>query len=317
VSDLVGVLVSELLSELKKEADLLVDITAQQVRNAVSRSFGGSRLIQYHDLPPQWRSNPYVIRGYRFIPIERWPLIIMSLFAFHNQTLNIHTHLIPFVMWSVSFISIINSGTLAADGPGVAFTAFTLVCLFSSVLWHTMAGCAHPVGREFCARVDYVGIGWLISASVGTVVYYGFQCYPYMGQIYLVFSLLIGIACNILSFMDWFNAYEHRMWRISFFIFLGFTALAPLATLVYLHGIEQISRFINPVGPSIVSYLLGLGFYVTHIPERFIVDKKLAHWLDSIGVGSHAIWHLFIVLGMSQYKAAIGRMRNGIGCEVV
>jgi adiponectin receptor len=56
---------------------------------------------------------------------------------------------------------------------------------------------------------------------------------------------------------------------------------------------------------------------VTHIPERFIVDKKLAHWLDSIGVGSHAIWHLFIVLGMSQYKAAIGRMRNGIGCEVV
>jgi hypothetical protein len=35
------------------------------------------------------------------------------------------------------------------------------------------------------------------------------------------------------------------MWRISFFIFLGFTALAPLATLVYLHGIEQISRFIS------------------------------------------------------------------------
>jgi adiponectin receptor len=128
------------------------------------------------------------------------------------------------------------------------------------------------------------------------------------------------------------------MWRISFFISLGFTALAPLATLVYLHGIEQMLQFISksllsihlhcfrrfygslqyladPVRPSIVSYVLGLGFYVTHIPERFIVDKKLAHWLDSVGVGSHAIWHIFIVLGMSQYKAAIGRMRNGIGCE--
>jgi adiponectin receptor len=51
----------------------------------------------------------------------------------------------------------------------------------------------------------------LISASVGTLVYYGFQCYPYLGQIFLAFSLLIGIACNIFSFMDWFNTYEYRV----------------------------------------------------------------------------------------------------------
>jgi len=164
--------------------------------------------------------------------------------------------------------------------------------------------------------VDYVGICWLISASVGTVVYYGFQCYPHIGQTFLVFCLLMGIAGHIFSFMDWFNTYEYRMWRISFFLFLVFTAIAPLATLVYLHSIEKAFLFINPVGPSIASYLLGLCFYVTQIPERFIVDKKLAPWLDSIGVGSHAIWHVFIVLGMSQYKAAIERMRHGIGCDV-
>ena len=152
--------------------------------------------------------------------------------------------------------------------------------------------------------------------------------------------------------MDWFNTYEYRvsrskgvsgisdvvfqMWRISFFLFLCFTAVAPLATLAYLHGTERTLRYIGewssptpfrssrilwfrlpePVGPSILSYLLGLGFYVTQIPERFIADKKLAHYLDSIGVGSHAIWHLFVVLGMSQYRTAIERMRNGIGCNI-
>jgi len=309
---------SELIWELTEdvdEAEALVDLAAQEVRDAVRRSLAGSRLIQYHDLPPRWRNNPYVLRGYRFIPIERWPLIIRSLFAFHNQTLNIHTHLIPLVLWSVSFISIINSATLGADGPEVAFAAFTLVCLFNSVLWHTMSGCAHHVGREFCARVDYVGISWLISASVGTVVYYGFQCYPYIGQIFLVCCLLIGIAGNIFAFMDWFNTYEYRMWRISFFLSLAFSGVAPLATLVYLHGAEVVFNFINPVGPSILSYLLGLGFYVTHIPERLIVDKEMARWLDFMGVGSHAIWHLFIVLGMSQYKMAMERMRNGMRCE--
>jgi adiponectin receptor len=66
-------------------------------------------------------------------------------------------------MWSISLMPFINSTTFAADGPEVAFTAFAIVCLFTSVLWHTMSGCAHPVGMEFCARVDYVGIGWYVE----------------------------------------------------------------------------------------------------------------------------------------------------------
>lgn len=65
-------------------------------------------------------------------------------------------------MWSASLIPFLNSSELElfSDGPEVAFTAFALVCLFTSVLWHTMSGCAHPGGMEICARVDYVGIGW-------------------------------------------------------------------------------------------------------------------------------------------------------------
>lgn len=51
----------------------------------------------------------------------------------------------------------------------------------------------------------------LISASVGTIVYYGFQCNPHIGQIFLVCCLLTGIAGNILPFMDWFNTYEYRV----------------------------------------------------------------------------------------------------------
>jgi len=320
MSDLVDALLSsELVAELKVDVDKaedLFELAAKEVRDAVKRSFEGSRLIQYYDLPHQWRNNPFVTRGYRFIPIERWPLIIMSLFALHNETLNIHTHLIPLIMWSISLIPFINSATFSADGPEVAFTAFAIVCLFTSVLWHTMSGCAHPVGMEFCARVDYVGIGWLISASVGTVVYYGFQCDPHIRQFFLLCCLLTGIAGNVFPFMDWFNQYKYRMWRVLFFLSLAFTAVAPLATFAYLHSAEQMFNFISPVCPSLVSYLLGLVFYMTQIPERFIADCKLAHWLDYIGGGSHAIWHAFIVLAISQHKAAIGHMRKGIGCEV-
>jgi len=154
----------------------------------------------------------------------------------------------------------------------------------------------------------------LISATVGTMVYYGFQCDPHLRQLFLVCCVLTGIAGNTMPFMGWFNQYEYRMWRIAFFLSLAFTSIAPLATFAYLHNMEQTFNFIFPVWPSIASYLVGLVFYVTHIPERFVADGKLAHWLDSIGGGSHAIWHAFIVLAISQHKTAISHIRNGIGC---
>ncbi|KAJ7883337.1 hypothetical protein B0H13DRAFT_921036 [Mycena leptocephala] len=39
-----------------------------------------------------------------------------------------------------------------------------------------MAGCAHRGAMEACARVDYVGIGWLIATSIATVVHHGYAC---------------------------------------------------------------------------------------------------------------------------------------------
>jgi adiponectin receptor len=69
LSNLVDALLSsELVAELKEdvdEAEDLFDLASQEVKNAVRRSFEGSRLIQYCDLPPRWRHNPFVTRGYR------------------------------------------------------------------------------------------------------------------------------------------------------------------------------------------------------------------------------------------------------------
>lgn len=41
--------------------------------------------------------------GYRSIPW--WLLIVLSLFALHNETLNIHMHLMPFLIWLPSLLS--------------------------------------------------------------------------------------------------------------------------------------------------------------------------------------------------------------------
>ncbi|KAF5386189.1 hypothetical protein D9615_002593 [Tricholomella constricta] len=320
ISDLLeSLLSSELVTEFNASATEMVEETedmlhraANDVADAVRRSLEGVRLIQYSDLPQQWRNNPFVTHGYRFIPIERWPLIIMSLFAFHNETLNIHTHLIPFLLWGLKSVPFIKSDYVI-DTPERLFMCFALLCLFSSAVWHTMSGCAHRKSMDLCARIDYVGIGWLISASVGTVVHYGFQCHPILGQVFLGVCFLTGLAGNVFPFMEWFNKHEYRFYRIAFFLCLAFSALAPIASLGIVHSWRETFVFVTPIIPSLLSYIIGLLFYALHFPER-ILPPSIQRRLDRIGGGSHCIWHCFIVLAVSQHREAFASLREGVQC---
>ena len=101
--------------------------------------------------------------------------------------------------------------TSPEDLPSLLFTSSALLCLFASAVWHTMAGCAHLAGMELCARLDYVGIGWLISASVGTVVHYGFYCHETPRVIFLSLCVASAVLGTVFPFMDWFNKYEYRV----------------------------------------------------------------------------------------------------------
>ncbi|TFY80904.1 hypothetical protein EWM64_g3112 [Hericium alpestre] len=285
---------------------------AWDVARAIQRSLDGAKLIRYTDLPEQWRNNPFVTHGYRFIPLNRWPLIIMSIFALHNETLNIHTHLIPLVLWSMNLIPTFNtSSSMPADTPLTAFTIFALLCLFSSVIWHTMSGCAHHGGMDLCAKLDYIGIGWLISASVATIVYYGFSCETTARNIFLCMCVVKGLAAAFLPFSTWFNKPQNKPLRSSFFLIMAFASVAPLTYLTLLHSVHDMLSFIRPIVPSLVSYLMGFAFYATHFPEC-ILHPRWQPSLAWLGGGSHAIWHVFVVVAISQHRAGMTSMKGGI-----
>lgn len=54
--------IAELSDDVTEAEDMARDITC-----AIKQSLQGSRLIHYVDLPPQWRNNPFVTRGYRYV----------------------------------------------------------------------------------------------------------------------------------------------------------------------------------------------------------------------------------------------------------
>lgn len=51
----------------------------------------------------------------------------------------------------------------------------------------------------------------LISASVGTVVYYGFQGHEIIRNTYLAVCLVMGVLGSVFPFMRWFNDLKYRV----------------------------------------------------------------------------------------------------------
>ena len=112
------------------------------------------------------------------------------------------------------------------------------------------------------------------------------------------------------------------------------TSIAPLAHLSYLYTLPPVLRFVGefsgkplssvrelhadgsvstaPVVPSLLAYVAGLVFYATHFPECVLSSPGQVHWLDWLGGGSHAIWHVCIVIAISLHRNAMDHMKLGI-----
>ncbi|KAG2607446.1 heptahelical transmembrane protein ADIPOR1-like [Panicum virgatum] len=62
---------------------------------------GGERkkykLVSYHELPDYMKENEFILNYYR----SEWPILnaVLSLFSWHNETINIWTHLLGFVLF--------------------------------------------------------------------------------------------------------------------------------------------------------------------------------------------------------------------------
>lgn len=170
----------------------------------------------------------------------------------HNQrlysrlqfTANIHTHLLPFVsiiialVWPSMSITaqflpsklveafnlppalqlpalLPSSSHVEVDAiPKYLFFAAAATCLACSSLWHLTSGCSDLWVVENGARIDYVGIGWLISASVATCVYYGFDCHPNWMIAYIGLTILTAIAGSIAPFQAWFDERKNKVRRL-------------------------------------------------------------------------------------------------------
>ena len=272
-------------------------------------------LQAFQSIPDYLRDNPYIRSGYR---VDWSPKdCILSLFKVHNETLNIWTHLLGFILFvTYAFTMPATDGNGATAGGRVVWTALlpsvskvaalpetvawwplyvylvgAMFCLGVSAACHTMFCVSRHVSRMIW-RLDYVGIAVMISTSFFPAVYYSLTCHPGSKWLYLVGITAIAGLVTTLTMMEKFQSNGYGHVRAGLFGAMGLLGLFPFVQILLLHGRERgVQEALGLELLMAASYIGGAIVYATKWPEKLWPGT-----FDIVG-HSHQLFHVGIVGG--------------------
>ena len=254
-------------------------------------------LVSWKELPHWQQDNHYILQHYR--PASNsYFRSFGSLTYWHNETVNIFTHLIPAVL-SFPFAALLYKLSrprfaLAGREDVFAFGCFFLgaaLCLGMSATYHTISNHS-PVVNRLGNQLDYVGIVLLITGSFVPSVYYGFWCDALLQRTYWTMISTLGAGCTAVSVLQRFRSPAWRPYRAGMFVALGLSAVFPVLHGLRLYGYEQMREQIGLSWLVLQGalYIAGAGLYAARIPEKWHPGRY-----DLVG-SSHQIFHVFVVL---------------------
>ncbi|KAF7948012.1 hypothetical protein EAE96_009080 [Botrytis aclada] len=253
-------------------------------------------LITYDDLPPWHQDNPLIFTSYRPISHSLRDSL-KTFFTLHNETLNIHTHSLPFItsLLLTGLIFYIFSRSFP-ESPLVdrfIFSIFflaTSLCMGCSVGYHTLMNHSKGVA-EIWLRLDFVGIVVAILGDFVTGIYVAFYCEWRFQVGYWVMIITLTSTTLILLLHPHFQGLRWRTFRVCIFIGTGCSAFVPIIHAIIYFGWNQVVD-----GTGMPWYLgeggflvLGAVVYSLRIPECYFPGK-----FDIIG-HSHQIFHILVV----------------------
>ncbi|KAJ5078461.1 adiponectin receptor protein [Anaeramoeba ignava] len=221
-------------------------------------------------------------------------LCFKSVFKLHNQTLNIWSHFLGFLVFIGITIYIYSSKTPVTTSKtneiimGV-YIAGTLLCFSTSTIYHIFE-CYSVKAYKALFIVDLTGVIVMIETSYLPIIFYNFPKHNFFRNFYLIIMGLLGIFLIYLiwfqrSFMD-----SHPYFRtFAFFGVCGFTVVPLIHMLIIIpenHAINILWRVLV----VLLIYGLGCVLIAFQIPERYSPKSRF----DNFG-SSHNIWHFCVV----------------------
>ncbi|RKP03323.1 hypothetical protein CXG81DRAFT_29326 [Caulochytrium protostelioides] len=279
--------------------------------------------LHFDDLSDWRRDNNAIYRGYRQIQ-RSYHGCTWSLFYFHNETVNVYTHLVGcllFVGFAVALvmdhlrnIAAIDAAAPSPTGPhasGLArsldvvitlvFLAGAIICLGLSGLFHLFCCHSREVSQAW-NRCDYVGIVALIVFSYFPPVYWAFLCQPMLQLLYLGTIVVFGIGTMVAVMNARLATPAYRWLRTGLFSMLGLAGIVPVLHSTLRFGLPFTRHALGFDDLLLMGamYLTGAVIYAARWPECIWPGR-----FDLVG-HSHQIFHCLVVAAaLVHYRCAI------------
>jgi len=255
----------------------------------------GKETIKFNEAPAFSVTNPYILSAYR--PQQTVNEAFVSLFALHNETLNIWTHLVSAVAvigWLLYAL-----GTSYEDGN--PYDTIIVTCAFLSCLACYLFSTAYHLFKnlsestfDILLTFDYSGI---IIATLGlqcSCCYFCFYCYPTMRYVYpgisiclAVSTLLVLVQPNV-AFFKLFYSNTTRVIVFAVFFFYGTIPLIHYGSMVVpllSDTTPEASTILFQLVAAYLFFIIGGTIWVVKFPECLWVGKF------DILANSHQWWH--------------------------
>ncbi|ODV97656.1 hypothetical protein PACTADRAFT_63101 [Pachysolen tannophilus NRRL Y-2460] len=257
------------------------------------------KLFTWDEIPEWQRDNHYIRKGYVRETLS-FELCLDSLSYFHNESVNIYTHLIPgfSVLLSLGFFLIAGKHFIPAYASTTFLDYFFIdlflfglsCCLSLSAGFHCFKCHSDPILR-LGNKFDYLGIVTLIVTSMVGIIYYSYIDHPAIAYFFASITFILGFICSIISIKEKFSHPDFRAIRAFMFIIFGLSGVFPVLYGIHTFGWdESVKRSsLNYLIMEGALYITGALLYAFRIPEKFNPGKY-----DFIG-HSHQIFHLFVI----------------------
>jgi len=276
--------------------------------------------LLYKDIPVWQHDNEYLLSGYRHTS-GSLAHSFRSTLRWHNETINIHSHIIGCVLFAAAPWHFYQNVYLHYPNATITdlalFSLYLLgvsVCFACSACCHILWNHSHKVA-SFGNQLDYLGIILLMWGASLPSIHYGFLCDATLRNAHWFLVSLLASGCVYVTLHPRFRSPKFRAYRAYVYAGLGFAAILFVSHGLWRYGFVDLKRRMALDWMLLMAgfNLAGAAVYVSRVPERW-----LPYNFDHIGA-SHQIFHIMIVLaGLAHYigltRAFDEAQKGGLSC---
>ncbi len=244
--------------------------------------------------------------------------LLFTLTHFHNESINIYTHLIPFIYVILHLIAYIinaiaieygfinnnnnnNDDTYTLSQTLVHYYGISMgICFITSVYYHTGC-CLYPSHYTHLLKIDVFGVFSLIFGSTFISIFIGFSCHTFLRYMYIALDIIIFICLLFPLLFVWPSktSFKCKAFVMFFAIALQMLPIFHWIYICFMTDMETLIFFYYAFIEMLGCYLIGFIIWYYHIPECLYPGK-----FDMVG-NSHQIWHIFVVIASFSWWYAI------------